>query len=128
MDVFWIVQDSKYAKVLNVPWLHRIPNMHEYAWLCLNNAKICVNILDYLLIYFENVWIYLNILWIWQVLNKPKVKSIQRYVSAWTIPRSCASKCFASQLTGFYMRATLALNGLTISQKAHPRRLLDCSD
>ena len=36
--------------------------------------------------------------------------------------------CFASQLTGFYMRATLALNGLTISQKAYHRHLLDCSD
>ena len=128
MAVFWIFQDSKYGKVPNLPWLHRIPNMHEYAGICLNNAKICVNVLDYLLIYFENVWIYLNILWIWQVLNKPKVKSIQRCVSAWNIRKSCANMCFANQLNGFYTRATLALNGLTISQKAYHRRLLDCSD
>ena len=67
---FWIFQDSKYARVLNMPRLHRILNVLEYTWICLNDDRIYVNILDYLLIYFENVWINLK------VLNKPKVKHI----------------------------------------------------
>ena len=41
---FWIFQDSKYACVLNMPLLHRVLNMLNYAWICLNNSlNNCLN-------------------------------------------------------------------------------------
>ena len=43
-SVFWLFQDSKYTKVLIMPLLHRILNMLEYVWICLNNAKLYLNI------------------------------------------------------------------------------------
>ena len=48
------IKGSKYVRVPNVPRLYRVLNMLEYAWICLNNARICVNTLAYLLTYFEN--------------------------------------------------------------------------
>ena len=45
MDSFCLFQDSKYAKALNMPRLHRMLNIIEYVWICLNIARIYVNIL-----------------------------------------------------------------------------------
>ena len=45
---FYIWQASEYSRILNMPGvmprLHRVLNKLEYAWICLNNARICVNI------------------------------------------------------------------------------------
>ena len=69
--------------------------MLKYTWICLNNARTCVNIPEYLLICFENPWIYLNKQHFEyaRVLNKPKVKAIEGHRHTETYSELCpASK------------------------------------
>ena len=41
------VSGSKYARVLNIPWLHRVLDMSEYTWIIPDYAWLCRNMLDY---------------------------------------------------------------------------------
>ena len=43
MAGFWIYQDFKYTRALNVLRLHMVLNILEYPWIRLNNARMSVN-------------------------------------------------------------------------------------
>ena len=43
-------QDSKYGRVLNMQELHRVLNMAQYGWICLNRMWICLNMSGFLII------------------------------------------------------------------------------
>ena len=58
---FWICQNmpsqsfeyilgSKYARVLNMQELHRVLNMPQYSWICLNRTWICLNMCEFAII------------------------------------------------------------------------------
>ena len=47
---FYICQDSKYARVVNMQELHKVLNMPEYNWICLNWTWIGLNMSEFLII------------------------------------------------------------------------------
>ena len=58
----WMFQSFEYARVLNIPGLHRVQkmadgfNMPDYVWICLNIPKyawICLNLPEWLLFYIS---------------------------------------------------------------------------
>ena len=52
---FWICQNmpwqsSKYVRILNIQELHRVLDMSQYRWLCLNGTWICLNMYKFSII------------------------------------------------------------------------------